>query len=167
MSWAKPYVDQYLGEHTIANADFAALMESVLSRGTPFRFRSAGFSMSPFIREGDVLTLVHPSGHPLRHGTVIAFVQPLSGSLAVHRVVVQRDGRYLLKGDNNRGHDGWVKPADVIGVVNCVERNGKTVHFGQGRIRWLIAWLSKYNFFYYGLRLRYTLTSLLFKGRKL
>jgi signal peptidase I len=166
MSWGKPYVEQYIGEHTIANADFAALMESVLSQGKPFRFRSSGFSMSPFIKDGDVITLVNPLGRPLRPGTVIAFIQPPSGSLAVHRIVVQRDDRYLLKGDNNREFDGWVTPANVIGIVNRVERNGKSVHFGEGQIRWLIVWLSKYNILYHRFRLRYVLTSLLFRGRK-
>ena len=33
------------------------LMKAVLEKNVPFRFRGKGFSMSPFIRDGDVITI--------------------------------------------------------------------------------------------------------------
>jgi signal peptidase I len=166
MSWSQPYLGQQVEAQKIANADFAALMATILARGKPFRFRAAGFSMSPIIRDGDVLTVVSPQDKTLQRGSVAAFLSPCSGKLAVHRVVAHRDGRYLLKGDNSRAPDGWVNAADVISVVVCVERDGNRVQFGGDWLGWLIAWLSKYNILYYGFRLRYALSSRLFRGRK-
>lgn len=163
MTWSQPYLGQQVDVHTIANTDFAALMATILARGKPFRFRAAGFSMSPLIRDGDVLTIVPPQHKALQWGSVAAFLNPSSGKLAVHRVVAQRGGRYLLKGDNGRQPDGWVDPADVIGVVICVERDGKRVHFDEDWLRWLIAWFSRYNILQFSVRTSYKIYSRLSK----
>ena len=52
------------------------LMRAVLAKGVPFRFCARGWSMAPFIRDGDVITV-----SPLRQslpgvGEVVAFVRP-------------------------------------------------------------------------------------------
>ena len=36
------------------------LMRAVLARGLPFRFAARGFSMAPFIRDGDVISVSPP-----------------------------------------------------------------------------------------------------------
>ncbi len=119
------------------------LGRAVLERGVPFRFRAAGTSMSPFIRDGDVLTVAPLAGSRPRLGEVVAFVHPNSGKLAVHRVVATRDAARLLQGDAALEPDGWIRPTDILGRVIAIERNHRRVGFGLGAERMGIAWLRR------------------------
>ena len=53
------------GELQLSGRALAGLMKNVLARDLPFRFRARGWSMSPFIRDLDVIT-VKPIGFPPR-----------------------------------------------------------------------------------------------------
>lgn len=126
------------------NAAFAELMKAVLAKGAPFRFQAPGFSMTPFIRNGDVITIV-PSSDRIRLGDVVAFQNPAIGKLTIHRVVhISRRG-YLFKGDNSPESDGRVSPARIIGRVVRVERHDKRVQLGSGIERVVIAFLSRHG----------------------
>ena len=70
----------------LPRAGFTELLTAVLARGSLFRFQARGFSMSPFIRDGDVLTLA-PAPDRLRIGDVVAFINPCNQQLSVHRLV--------------------------------------------------------------------------------
>jgi len=120
------------GVHALSGPALRELLESVLARGIPFRFRASGFSMHPFVRDGDVVTISPPSRREPRVGDVVAFVGPVNGKLTVHRIVARRDGRYLMRGDNADVTDGWVGPHDVFGRVSQVERAGAAVRLGLG-----------------------------------
>ena len=135
----------YGGEGTISNRALSELLQAVLDKGMPFRFRAPGFSMSPFIRDGDVITIsrLSESGDSPGLGTVVAFSQPKTGKLVVHRVVVKKAGYFLIKGDNTPCADCFVPRANVLGYVNKVERNGKHVFIGLGPERFVIAFLSR------------------------
>ena len=127
---------------TMPSARFTELMTAVLDRGAPFRFQASGFSMSPFIRDGDTITIAPTPGR-LRFGDVAAFVNLCNDRLTVHRVVhVDRRG-YLMRGDNAPGPDGYVPHADILGRVIRVERGGRGVRFGLGLERVVIAFLSR------------------------
>jgi signal peptidase I len=126
------------------NPAFAELMTAVLDKGAPFRFRAAGFSMAPFIRDGDVITIA-PAPARIRFGEVVAFEDSPGGKLAVHRVVrISGDG-YLTKGDNAAEPDARVPRPGVLGLVVRVEHRGKRVRFGLGIERAAIAFLSRYG----------------------
>lgn len=104
---------------------------SVLEKGVPFRLLARGISMYPFILDGDVIT-VHPlQGETLAVGQVVAFIEPESEKLVVHRVIGRREGRYLLKGDNVPHPDGYFSAAVIVGIVKKVERRGVSVSFGD------------------------------------
>jgi len=119
------------------------LMKAVLAKGKPFRFRARGFSMSPFIKDGDMVTIRPPDGASPRTGDVAAFIHPESGKAAVHRVVREKSGRFSLKGDNTFEADGDLAAGDILGIVSKVERNGRTVRLGSGPGGSLIAFLSR------------------------
>jgi Peptidase S24-like len=127
------------GVHSLSGPELRELLRSVLARGVAFRFRARGFSMHPFIRDGDVVT-VSPGGlEGVRVGAVLAFAGPVNGKLTVHRVVARRDGGYLMRGDNAEVTDGWVAAADVFGRVSRVERAGRALRIGLGPEGRLIA----------------------------
>ena len=118
-------------------------MQAVLTRGVSFRFCARGWSMSPFIRDGDLITI-----SPLRHGLpgvgeVVAFVRPEEGRPVVHRVVARRGTALLIQGDSVPGYmDGIIPRENLLGRVTRIERNGNNVRLGLGPERTMIAWLS-------------------------
>lgn len=137
------YVTSSLKSHGMSGIAFAELMEAVLERNVPFRFTASGSSMSPLIRDGDILT-ISPVSLRLRRGDVVPFINPSSNQLMVHRILdVSREG-YLIKGDNNSIPDGRIPASRIIGQVVRVEQGGRQVRLGLGPERFLIAWLSQY-----------------------
>jgi hypothetical protein len=99
--------------------------------------------MHPFICDGDVVTISPRAVGEMRLGDVVAFCHPNSGRLVVHRLVGQRPGGYLLRGDNALEEDGLIPPEKVLGLVTRVERRGRKVRLGQGPERRLLAWLAR------------------------
>ena len=119
------------------------LLRAVLGKGAPFRFRVRGFSMSPFIKDGDVVTLSPLSVRSQRVGNVVAFLYPGSGKLAIHRVVEKKGDSSLIMGDSNPGPDGLIPEKNILGVVRKVERDGRRVYLGLGPERLVIAYLNR------------------------
>jgi hypothetical protein len=120
------------------------LMRAVLARGVPFRFCARGWSMAPFIQDGDVIT-VSPIQDALPGiGEVVAFVRPETGSLVVHRVVARHGTARLVQGDGVPAYtDGSIPADNLLGRVTRIERQGYNVWLGLGPERYLIAWLSR------------------------
>jgi hypothetical protein len=98
--------------------------------------------MLPFIRDGDVITVRPCKRTDLRKGTVAAYIRPLDGHLAVHRIVGVTEAGFALKGDHALIADYSVAPSGIMGVVDRVERNGRRVRFGLGPEKRLVAVLS-------------------------
>ncbi len=129
------------------NRELISLMKAVLSKEVAFRFRAKGWSMSPFIRDGDWITVTPPFKEPPSIGKVAAFIHPISGRLIVHRLVGKQGSAYLIRGDNVVGQaDGLAPEDEILGCVTRVERGGKRVYLGLGVERYLIAWISKIGF---------------------
>lgn len=104
--------------------------------------------MSPFVKDGDVITVSPLSGIPPRLGEVVACVFVETGKLVVHRVIGKRRDCYLIWGDNALEKQELVPGSNVLGRVTQVERNGKNAGLGLGPERILIAllhrhWLSR------------------------
>jgi hypothetical protein len=120
-------------------------LRAVLARGASFRFKARGFSMHPFIRDGDVVTVSPQGGGQVGLGEVAAFCHPHTRKLVVHRVLAQGVGGYWLRGDNAAESDGLVSGEEVLGRVTRVERHGRRVRLGLGWERLVIALLCRYN----------------------
>ena len=131
------------GSLSLPNTSLIVIIRDVLARDLRFRFAAPGFSMSPFIRDGDVITLVSYTAASCLSGDVVAFVRPGTNRLVVHRVVgMSRDG-CRIRGDNTPEDDGEIPHECIIGKVTRVERAGKTVRFGLGPERRIIAIFSR------------------------
>lgn len=101
--------------------------------------------MSPFIRDGDTITLAPFDTAACRSGDIVAVIRPGSGRLVVHRIVCIDGDRCRIRGDNTPAEDGDFPFESVIGTVTRVERAGKTVRLGLGPERALIALLSRWG----------------------
>lgn len=115
------------GELSVSGEALTGLMADVLAKGRPFRFRARGTSMSPLIKDGDVVTVVPLSGAGPRAGEIVAFLHPSTGKAAVHRIVRAKAGRFVLRGDNAGAADGAVPADRILGVVTGVERAGRRI----------------------------------------
>jgi hypothetical protein len=131
-------------EYRLTNAALIEILQATLAKGAVFRFQATGFSMAPFIRDGDSVVIVPLRGRDLL-GIPVAYVQPASGRLAIHRVIARRKKSYLIKGDNCSGIDGWIEEGRILGIVYGVKRGTKQVVFGFGPERYIIVFLSRAN----------------------
>jgi hypothetical protein len=133
-------------ELPLSGAAMIQLMQAVLDKGLAFRFRAKGYSMSPFIKDSDVITVLPLRTVP-RLGEVVAFRHPVSRRLVVHRVIRARNDGCLIRGDAVSEMDGLVPRAHILGRVERVERDGKSVRLGMGPERALIAFLTRTGLF--------------------
>jgi signal peptidase I len=133
------------GEDQLSMKALVELLSAVTEKGRSFRFRAAGISMIPFIKDMDVITISPmPSGRP-EIGDVVAFLLPGSKKLAVHRIIDKRNDNYIIRGDNVPEPDGLIPPENVIGLVTAVERNGQRAWLGLGVERRMIALLARHD----------------------
>lgn len=121
------------------------LCRDILKKGVLFRFSVPGTSMSPFIQNGDIITLVPYSQASCRSGDVVAFVQPGTERLVVHRVVGVSPEGCRIRGDNTHGTEEEIPHACIFGKTIRVERCGEVIRFGLGPERVIIALLSRWQ----------------------
>ena len=131
------------GVFSLPGDAFAELLQAVLSKGSLFRFQAKGFSMSPFIKDSDVVTVSPFLDATPQLGDVVAFNLLGTKKLVIHRVVSKKGNSCMIRGDNSFEADGLVPRAGILGRVARVERNGKRIILGLGPERCLIAFLTR------------------------
>lgn len=145
------------GESNLSIETLIELIKAVTEKGKSLRVQALGFSMYPFIKDRDYITISPlTSGHP-KLGDVVAFIQPGTGKLIVHRIIGSKGDYYLIKGDNTPAPDGLIPKVNILGYVTSVDKNGKLVRLGLGFERVFIAFLSRKNLLRPTLHLTYRL----------
>lgn len=124
---------------------FRGILLEILERGESIRFRAGGFSMVPFIMNGDVITVGPLPPRGVATGDVIAFRRSNDDKILTHRVVVDLHDCLVTRGDAAVRPDGMITLDRVIGRVTRVERDGRLVRAGWGPERRLIAMLSRHR----------------------
>jgi len=141
------YFSRTGNELSLSGAAAAKLLRAIIQRGKPFKFKASGWSMSPFIRDKDIITLSPCSTAFPQKGDVVGVMDPDTGKLVVHRIVGMNNGRYWIKGDNAKNKEPGSFGRDrLCGHVTRVERDGKPVWFGAGFEKRAIAVLSQVPF---------------------
>jgi signal peptidase I len=136
--------DHKAGDLNLSNDALLSLMRAVLEKGLPFRFRARGWSMSPFIKDGDVITVCPLMDRQPGLGDVIAFTHPVKNRIIVHRVIGKDGAGLKIHGDSVEDNsDEIIPPENLLGKVTEVNRDGKKVWLGLGMERQIIAWLSR------------------------
>lgn len=132
-----------LNEFSFSGIALAELMQATFTKGASFKFQVKGFSMSPFIKDGDVVTISPALNSSLGFGKSVAFIHPETKKLVIHRIVGKNWTGYLIKGDSATKIDGLIPRESILGVVTRVERKNKEILLGLGLERFIIAFLSK------------------------
>jgi signal peptidase I len=110
--------------------DFTSLAQDVLGRGKTLRFKAKGGSMSPFIRNGDIVKVVSFEGN-INLGDVV-FYRSSYGNAIIHRVIrkTMKDSGtvFFIKGDAGFDKPEKVDAERVLGRVAAIERNGRKIN---------------------------------------
>jgi len=121
MTHDDPTAHRQIGSLSISSTGLGDLLHAVLEKGASFRFRAAGQSMQPAIRDRDIITVSPTGRRPPCPGEIVVVRPPGTTRIIVHRVVGVRRGRYVIRGDNRRAIDAAVPPDRIIGVVTRIE----------------------------------------------
>lgn len=133
-------------EYFVNSDQLAALIHSLVDDGHTISLNAPGGSMMPFIRSGDKIFISPVDNNTIRSGDILVFLRRSDERVIAHRVVKTSSGRFLGKGDNvEEQNDGWVLFGDVLGRVEQVQREGRSVWLGVSMGNKLIAWLSRKN----------------------
>lgn len=104
------------------------LSTDILKKGKSIRFHATGWSMSPFIRDGDFITVSPVKSSFLKIGD-IALYSTAENKIIVHRIIKKHknNGRTTLwiKGDAAFGSPEKVDAQSVLGKVTAIERSGR------------------------------------------
>jgi signal peptidase I len=132
------------------------LFLTALAEGKVVRLHVDGTSMLPLLKPGDVVVLQRVESHRLQKGDLV--VVRREHDLVTHRLVWQRAGQWLTKGDNLRYMDPPIDEQAILGKVIAVERD-RTIISLQG-VRWQFVnrWLARLGWleavvFHFGRRL--------------
>jgi len=124
------------------NLDTKLFLESareILNQGAHIRFRAQGFSMTPFIKDGDVIQVKPAKASHMSVGD-IAFYSGSDGFAVAHRVIgKEKEGqRIILVTRPDMPSDppfDRVKEEGLLGKVIIVERRGKRKRVDRGLLR--------------------------------
>ncbi len=115
--------------------DFVSIAHGVLDRGRILRFKAKGGSMSPFIRNGDVVEVAPLKGR-INLGDIILY-HSSCGSPVIHRVIQRNKESIITKGDSVSNSDQPIFSKQVLGRVVAVEKNGWCIRLDKSTVRLL------------------------------
>ena len=106
--------------------DLVPLLKEQIDAGKTVSFVPRGNSMKPMLDNGtDMIMLKKPEGK-LKYLDVALYYRRETDSYAVHRVVgFEKDGSYIMLGDNNIQKEHNILHEDVIGIVTAYYHKGK------------------------------------------
>ena len=134
--------------------EMAPLIRETLEKNGEVTFISAGRSMLPVIRDRkDAVTLVKPK-REIKPGDIV-FYQRDNGQFILHRVMFVNSDKYVMRGDNQWDNEYNIRRDQIIGVLKCFERNGKTHNVTDRDYLMYVKLLPLIRFFrktYYGFK---------------
>ncbi len=118
-----------------AGAELNSFLGKLLEGGKPASIPARGFSMAPFIRDGDLITVAtafRPGPDRLKLGDVVLFRTELDRWL-VHRIIRKsyrgKRGRVVTKGDSLLRADRPIDLEQVWGKVAVVARESSSEQY--------------------------------------
>jgi hypothetical protein len=140
-----------VGSIACTSAAFAELSAEILRAGKALRFEAPGASMSPLVRDGDVLLVRPVRPAAVRIGDLV-LCSNAPGRVVVHRVIrkgISREGHWFtVQGDAVAQPDGVIPGKRVYGRVVAIERDGANIVLDGPLMRtlgWLAALRSRWN----------------------
>ena len=110
----------------------------VLRNQNMFEFTATGASMSPFIRNKDIVVVSPWKPNKMKFGDIILYSTSqgaIQSPKRIHRIMKRRvvNGKSLLftKGDASRSLDPPIEPNQVLGKISAIKKARWTLHLNQ------------------------------------
>ena len=112
-------------EIIVNHQNLEEIAQEILQRGKMFAFTAQGTSMSPFIRDGDMIQIKQ---QPRYHVGDVVLLKTQFG-LLVHRIITLSPAGVLTRGDNSPANDhGPIGLESILGRVIRVHGSGLNFH---------------------------------------
>jgi signal peptidase I len=118
-------------------AAFCDLVAEVARVSGQIQLKVAGTSMVPVLWPGDLLTISHSEPASLAPDSIIVFRQ--DDRLIVHRLLRREGAMLVTRGDARPCLDVPIAAADVVGRVETIHRDGRSVRLKQSVWQILVA----------------------------
>ena len=116
------------------------LFLAALAEGKDVRLHVDGTSMVPILKPGDVVVVRRVAPHSLNKGDMV--VVHREHDLVTHRLVRQKEGQWLTKGDNSHYLDPPITAEMILGKVIAIERKDTGIDLQEASKRSLNRWLA-------------------------
>lgn len=101
-------------------------IEELLRSGETVSFPITGWSMYPFLSDGDIVTVGPITDSAMTKNNVVLY-RRVHGPLVLHRICsIGEEGIYLC-GDNQSHIEGPLQTKQILGTLLFFTHNGKTV----------------------------------------
>lgn len=133
-------------EISLNHNEFAELSANILSKKGSLSIKAHGFSMYPFIRNKDIISIQPCSASSLRTGDV-ALYHVDRKKLVAHRIVGSNinHGEIFFKmcADATPDYNEWVPSYNVLGKIVSIQREEKVLHIDKGFLRFISFFWAK------------------------
>ena len=99
-------------------------VEQILIAGNPVRFPITGWSMYPFLSDGDMVTVEPIGNRRLRINDAVLY-RRTDGPLVLHRIIRINHDQIFCCGDNQTDIEGPLKREQMIGILQSYSHRGK------------------------------------------
>ena len=111
---------------TVKLSEVSDVMLEVLSSGGEVSFVTAGVSMTPLLRNRcDKVVLIKPESPPRKNDVI--FYRRDNGQFVLHRIISEKDGQYVLRGDNQWEKEYGITEKNILAVARGFVRKGKVI----------------------------------------
>ncbi len=124
------------------NARVRTIVTALLTQHTPVTFAPRGPSMTPLIRDGDIVAVRPVTMDGTRAGHILLYQR--HNRLILHRMIRRnrKTGYYLLAADAALSGADHIDGTAILGVATTVTRAGRTKSLDDTRAR--LAGLTRY-----------------------
>ena len=95
-------------------------VRAFVEKGAAIQFRARGNSMFPFIKDGDVVTVLPYGDKTPEPGDVAAFIDSDTEKLIVHRILSFHSNNFTAKGDNCLRTDAKQPQNNILGYISKI-----------------------------------------------
>ena len=104
---------------------YMPVLREILGTGKEVSLTITGNSMSPFLVHERGEILISPPDGNWKKGDM-AFYQRTNGQYVMHRIIGEKEGRYICLGDNTITLE-YISPEQMIGMVSAFKRGEKRI----------------------------------------
>ena len=109
-------------------------VEKLLSEGKAIRFPISGWSMYPFLSDGDIVTIEPIQDRKLHINDVIVY-RRTDGPLIIHRIMKITNDGFWFCGDNQSSLEGPLQRKQLLGIMTSFSHNGMETSSDQAFYR--------------------------------